>query len=79
VHGSGSDLQHEEHVDPLERHCGSPRGRSRRAASSTPGRAGTVARSCRCPRIGAGGIPHRCRMRRIVEAPTRWPSLSNSP
>ena len=30
-------------------------------------------------RSGAGGIPRRLRIRRIVEAPTRWPSLSSSP
>jgi hypothetical protein len=30
-------------------------------------------------RDGAGGIRWRFRIRRIVEAPTRWPSLSNSP
>ena len=42
-----------------------------------------VRRNCRqlvsvC-RNGAGGMRWRCRIRRIVEAPTRWPSLSNSP
>jgi HAMP domain-containing protein len=30
-------------------------------------------------REGAGGIRWRFRIRRIVEAPTRWPSLSSSP
>jgi hypothetical protein len=30
-------------------------------------------------RDGAGGIRRRLRIRRIVEAPTRWPSLSSSP
>ena len=30
-------------------------------------------------RIGAGGMRWRFRIRRIVEAPTRWPSLSSSP
>ena len=42
-----------------------------------------VRRNCRqlvsvC-RIGAGGIRSALRIRRIVEAPTRWPSLSSSP
>jgi len=42
-----------------------------------------VRRNCRqlvsvC-RSGAGGIRWRRRIRRIVEAPTRWPSLSSSP
>jgi hypothetical protein len=40
-------------------------------------------RNCRqvvsVSRTGAGGIRNRWRTRRIVEAPTRWPSLSNSP
>ena len=31
------------------------------------------------PRSGAGGIFSGLRTRRIVDAPTRWPSLSNSP
>src|SRR5512132_4587748 len=30
-------------------------------------------------RDGAGGMRWRWRIRRIVEAPTRWPSLTNSP
>ena len=30
-------------------------------------------------RNGAGGMRWRLRMRRIVEAPTRWPSVSSSP
>ena len=30
-------------------------------------------------RFGAGGIFKALRIRRIVEAPTRWPSVSNSP
>ena len=30
-------------------------------------------------RFGAGGIRRALRTRRIVEAPTRWPSLSSSP
>src|SRR3954451_14354369 len=30
-------------------------------------------------RTGAAGIRWRCRIRRIVEAPTRWPSVSSSP
>jgi hypothetical protein len=30
-------------------------------------------------RTGAGGIRSCCRTRRMVEAPTRWPILSNSP
>src|SRR5689334_21079779 len=42
-----------------------------------------VRRNCRqlvsVRRTGAGGMRWRLRMRRIVEAPTRWPSLSNSP
>ena len=42
-----------------------------------------VRRKCRqlvsvC-RTGAGGIRWRFRIRRIVEAPTRWPSVSSSP
>ena len=42
-----------------------------------------VRRNCRqlvsvC-RTGAGGMRWRFRIRRIVEAPTRWPSLSSSP
>jgi hypothetical protein len=49
VHGPSADLQHDEHGDPLEPHRGSPRGRSRRPASLTPGCAGTAALSCRCP------------------------------
>jgi hypothetical protein len=31
------------------------------------------------PRSGAGGIFSAFRTRRIVDAPTRWPSLSSSP
>ena len=42
-----------------------------------------VRRNCRqlvsLRRDGAGRIRWRCRIRRIVEAPTRWPSLSSSP
>ena len=42
-----------------------------------------VRRNCRQPvsacRNGAGGMRWRLRIRRIVEAPTRWPSVSNSP
>ena len=30
-------------------------------------------------RTGAGGIRRQRRIRRIVEAPTRWPSVSSSP
>jgi hypothetical protein len=30
-------------------------------------------------RFGAGGIFSALRTRRIVDAPTRWPSLSSSP
>jgi hypothetical protein len=30
-------------------------------------------------RLGAGGIFRALRTRRIVDAPTRWPSLSSSP
>jgi hypothetical protein len=30
-------------------------------------------------RLGAGGIFRPFRIRRIVDAPTRWPSLSSSP
>ena len=42
-----------------------------------------VRRNCRqlvsvC-RTGAGGMRWRVKIRRIVDAPTRWPSLSNSP
>jgi hypothetical protein len=45
--------------------------------------AACVRRNCRqlvsvC-RTGAGGIRCPFRIRRIVGAPTRWPSLSNSP
>jgi hypothetical protein len=42
-----------------------------------------VCRNCRqvvsVSRTGAGGIRPRCRTRRMVDAPTRWPSFSNSP
>ena len=42
-----------------------------------------VRRNCRhvvfAWRPGAGGILWRLRIRRTVEAPTRWPSLSSSP
>ena len=42
-----------------------------------------VCRNCRqlvaVFRTGAGGIRWRLRIRRIVDAPTRWPSLSGSP
>jgi hypothetical protein len=42
-----------------------------------------VCRNCRqvvsVSRIGAGGIRPRCGTRRMVDAATRWPSLSNSP
>jgi hypothetical protein len=42
-----------------------------------------VRRNCRqlvsVGRASAGGIRRRRRIRRIVEAPTRWPSLSSSP
>src|SRR3954453_3443259 len=42
-----------------------------------------VRRNCRqlvsVRRNGAGGIRWRCRIRRIIEAPTRWPSVSSSP
>jgi hypothetical protein len=42
-----------------------------------------VCRNCRqvvsvC-RLGAGGIRSSLRIRRIVDAPARWPSLSSSP
>ena len=30
-------------------------------------------------RLGAGGIRSALRTRRIVDAPTRWPSVSSSP
>jgi hypothetical protein len=49
VHRPAGDLQHEQHVDPLERHRGSPHGKSRTPASSMPARAGTVARSVGAP------------------------------
>ncbi len=79
VHGPIADLQHEEHRDPLEPHHGSPRGRSRRPPSLTPGRAGTAALSCRCPGPAPEVSAAAWRTRRIVEAPTRWPSVSTSP
>ena len=48
------------------------------AAMTAPGSAVTMRRNCRqllsvC-RSGAGGIRWRWRIRRIVEAPTRWPT-----
>jgi hypothetical protein len=68
VHRPAGHLQNEEHVDSLERH----------RAVHVEEVAGSIVdawarRNCRqvvsVSRIGAGGIPHRCRMRRIVEAP----------
>ena len=43
-----------------------------------PGCAGTSATSCRSA-SGAGGVFSALRTLRIVDAPTRWPSLSSSP
>jgi hypothetical protein len=45
---SAEHLHDEEHQDPLERHRGSPRGRSHRPTGSTPACAETAPRSCRC-------------------------------
>src|SRR5918998_705354 len=53
VHGSVGDLEDEEHVDALECDCAV----HVEEASSTPGCAGTVARSCRCPGPGPAVSP----------------------
>jgi hypothetical protein len=49
MYRSAGHLQDEQHIDPLKRHRGSPRGKSRRPTRSTPACAETAARSCRCP------------------------------
>jgi hypothetical protein len=78
MHRPTADLQHEQHVDPLEPH----RAVHMKKSQANIVDAG-VRRNCRqvvsvC-RTGAGGIRSRLSTRRMVEAPTRWPSLSSSP
>jgi len=73
-----ADLEREQDVEPSQRYRPSTWKKS--TASMLVAR---VRRSCRqlvsvC-RTGAGGIRWRLRIGRIVEAPSRWPSLSNSP
>ena len=73
-----ADLDHEQHVEAAQWSAQSTWKKS--TASML---VAWVCRNCRqlvsvC-RTGAGGMRWRCRIRRIVEAPTRWPSLSNSP
>jgi len=71
VHGLGVDLQHKEHLDPVEGDCAVHVGRSHMPAWSVLGRAGTAARSCRCRGPAPGVSATAFRTRRMVEAPTR--------
>src|SRR5919107_1089852 len=73
-----ADFQGEEDVDPSEgdgavdvEEVYGQQGRGLRPQEPAPGV--SVARS------GAGGIRRRFRILRMVDAPTRWPSLSSSP
>jgi hypothetical protein len=78
VHRPVGHLQHEEHVDPLEGNCQSTWKKSHASVVNAWAR-----KNCRqvmsVSRTGAGGIRNLRRTRRIVDAPTRWPTLSNSP
>ncbi len=73
-----ADLEHEQDVEPPQRERAidveeidrKQAGRLR-AQDLPPAGVGVPDR--------AGGMPWRCRIRRIVEAPTRWPSVSSSP
>jgi hypothetical protein len=73
-----ADLDHEEHVDPVRVTAQSTWKKSHANIVDA-----CVRRNCRrlrsVSRIGAGGIRSRLSTRRIVEAPTRRPSLSCSP
>jgi hypothetical protein len=68
VHITTADLQHEEHVDPLERHRAVHMKKSQVSIVEA-----CVRRKCRevvsVYRIGAGGIRTRLRTRRTVDAP----------
>ena len=73
-----ADLEHEQHVKPSERHRAVDVEEVHRehagglgAQEPPPAGVGVADR--------AGGIRWRFRIRRIVEAPTRRPTLSNSP
>ena len=79
VHVAGADLEHEQAVD--RRWSVTAQSTWKKSTASMV--AAWVRRNCRqvvsvC-RIGAGGIFSDLRIRRIVEALTRWPSLSSSP
>jgi hypothetical protein len=78
VHRPASDFQRDKHLDPLERHRAVHMEKSHTSIVDAWAR-----RNCcqvvSVSRAGAGGIRSRLRTRRIVEAPTRWPSLSSSP
>ena len=78
VHVAGADLDDEQAVQALQRQravhveeIGGEHGRGLGAQELPPGRVGLP--------FGAGGIFSALRTRRIVEALTRWPSLSSSP
>jgi hypothetical protein len=73
-----ADLQSEQDVDALQRDRAVDVEEVDREHAG-----GLVRRNCRqlvsVWRIGAGGVRWRWGMRRIVEAPIRWPSVSSSP
>src|ERR1039457_6011001 len=78
MHIPGTDLDHEEAVKALQGHravhveeVGRKHRRGLRAQEIPPRRVGAP--------LGAGGIFSALRTRRIVDALTRWPTLSNSP
>jgi hypothetical protein len=78
VHVATADFHGEEHVEPFQ---------GDRAVDVEEVHASIVAACVRrnrrqevsVDRSGAGGIRRSLRIRRIVDAPTRWPSLSSSP
>jgi hypothetical protein len=78
AHVAAADFQHKEVADPFQGYR-AVEGRSLRPAWRRPVSAGTVARSYRWTGDGAGGSRRCLRIPRIVDAPTRWPSLSSSP
>jgi hypothetical protein len=78
VHGAAGDFQGEEDVDPFEG------DRAVDGKRSTASMVEAWARRNRrqdvsVDRSGAGGMRRSLRILRIVDAPTRWPSLRISP
>ena len=73
-----ADLEHEQDVEPPQRHRAVDVEEVDREHAGGLGAQELPPAGVGVP-DGAGGIRWRFRIRRIVEAPTRWPSLSSSP